>query len=389
MESNSAWTETLNRRTLLARAGRGAGVVAGAGTLAPLIAACGSSSPSSSASSSAAGSGLTLDKVMHATGNVKVLGFSGYQVRQSTPPGMTAKWGYNSTNEQIITKTTQPGSFDLVIITSALLGQLRLLNRIAPIDVSLLPNWTKLDPFFRNTPFIRADGKIWAVPQHWGYNYTQYNADKLAAPTTYQDLLSPNLRHKIGLPDDPYAVITTFAFFAGLSKDANTLTPSQFKTVTNMLEDFRKQVLTIHQYGEENQLFARHDIYVDLPSYSNSFLLTRKAGINAQYTLLGAWSYIDCYWVLAAATNVAGRVQIHQPGDRVARPARVDQEQPGEPCGQRCDHLTTRRDAVQEHRRAPREATGPAGRNRENERALRPIPDVGAVVGTVQVSMTG
>ena len=306
MESNSAWTDTLNRRALLARAGRGAGVVAGAGALAPLIAACGSSSPSSSASSSAAGSGLTLDKVMHATGNVKVLGFSGYQVPQSTPPGMTAKWGYNSTNEQIITKTTQPGSFDLVIITSALLGQLRLLNRIAPIDVSLLPNWTKLDPFFRNTPFIRADGKIWAVPQHWGYNYTQYNADKLAAPTTYQDLLSPNLRHKIGLPDDPYAVITTFAFFAGLSKDANTLTPSQFKTVTNMLQDFRKQVLTIHQYGEENQLFARHDIYVDLPSYSNSFLLTRKAGINAQYTLLGAWSYIDCYWVLAAATNVAG-----------------------------------------------------------------------------------
>ena len=86
MESNSAWTDTLNRRALLARAGRGAGVVAGAGALAPLIAACGSSSPSSSASSSAAGSGLTLDKVMHATGNVKVLGFSGYQVPESTPP---------------------------------------------------------------------------------------------------------------------------------------------------------------------------------------------------------------------------------------------------------------------------------------------------------------
>ena len=72
---------------------------------------------------------------------------------------MTAKWGYNSTNEQIITKTTQPGSFDLVIITSALLGQLRLLNRIAPIDVSLLPNWTKLDPFFRNTPLSAPTGR--------------------------------------------------------------------------------------------------------------------------------------------------------------------------------------------------------------------------------------
>ena len=306
METDWASIETLNRRDLLVRAGRGAGAVAGAGALASLAAACGSSSSSSAASSKAAESGLTLDKVMHATGNVKVLGFSGYQVKQSTPPGMTSTWGYNSTNEQIITKTVQPGSFDLVIITSALLGQLRLLGRIAPIDVSLIPNWTLLDPFFRNTPFIRADGKIWAVPQHWGYNYTQYNADVVPPPNTYQDLLSPKLRRKVGLPDDPYAVITTWAFFAGLSKDANTLTPSEFKTVTNMLEDFRKQVLTIHQYGEENALFARHDIYVDLPGYSNSFLLTRQAGINAQYTLLGAWSYIDCYWILAAATNVPG-----------------------------------------------------------------------------------
>src|SRR5579862_5184823 len=174
MESKSDGSGTLNRRELLGRAGAGAGAVAGAGTLASLIAACGGSS---SPSTSTAASGLTLDKVEHATGTVKVLGFSGYQVPQSTPPGMKAKWGYNTTNEQIITKTVQPGSFDLVIITSALLGQLLLLNRIAPIDVSLLPNWSKLDPFFRNTPFIRADGKIWAIPQHWGYNYTQYNAD--------------------------------------------------------------------------------------------------------------------------------------------------------------------------------------------------------------------
>ena len=302
MESNSAWTETLNRRALLERVGRGAGAVAGASALAPLIAACGSSS----ASSSAASSGLTEAKVMHAKGTVKVLGFSGYQVPQSTPPGMTAKWGYNTTNEQIITKTTQPGSFDLVIITSAIIDQLRLLHRIIPIDVSLIPNWTKIDPFFRNTPFIRREGKIFAVPQHWGYNYTQYNADVVPPPKTYQDLLSPKLGYKVGLPDDPYAVITTFAFFAGFSKNANMLTPSQFRTVTGMLDDFRKQVLTIHQYGAENQLFARHDIYVDLPGYSNSFLLTRKAGINAKYTLLGSWSYIDCYMLLAAANNVPG-----------------------------------------------------------------------------------
>lgn len=305
MDDQSALGASLSRRELFIHGGRAVGVMAGAGAFASVLAACGGSS-AGTGSVGSAGSGLTLTKVMHATGNVKVLGFSGYQVPQSTPSGMTATWGYNTTNEQIITKTTQPGSFDLVIIYQGEIDQLRQLNRIVPLDISLIPNWKSLNPYFQHTPVIRRNGQIWALPQHWGYNYTQYNADKIGPPTTFQDLLSPKLHSKVGLPDDPYAVITTFAFFAGYGSHANDLTQSQFNNVLSLLHRFRSQVLTIHQYGEENQLFARGDIWVDLPSYSNSFLLTRKAGVNAKYTLLGSWSYVDCYMLLAAATNPAG-----------------------------------------------------------------------------------
>ena len=294
----------VSRRSFLGYAGRTAGALAGAAAIGGALEACGSSS--SGGTAVAASKALTLSKVEHATGNVKVLGFSGYQVPQSTPRGMTATWGYNTTNEQIITKTTQPGSFDIVIIYQGEIDQLRALSRIVPLDISLIPNWKNLNPFFQNTPVIRREGKIWALPQHWGYGYTQYNKDKIPPPTKFSDLLSPRLHKKVGLPDDPYAVITTFAFFAGFAKTANNLTPSEFRKTIALLNSFKPQVLKVHQYGEENQLFARGDIWVDLPSYSNSVLLTQRAGVNAGFTLLGAWSYVDCYMLLAAARNVAG-----------------------------------------------------------------------------------
>ncbi len=300
-QADDSWR--LSRRSFLTYAGRTVGAAAGMTVLGEAIDACASAT---SGANTSAGKGLTLAKVEHATGNVKVLGFSGYQVPQSTPKGMTATWGYNTTNEQIITKTTQPGSFDIVIIYQGEIDQLRQLNRIVPLDIRLIPNWKTMNSFFQNTPVIRRQGQVWALPQHWGYGYTQYNKAKVPPPTTFRDLLSPRLHKKVGLPDDPYAVITTFAFFAGYAKTANNLTPTQFNKTIALLNSFKPQVLKVHQYGEENQLFARGDIWVDLPSYSNSVLLTQQAGVPAAFTLLGSWSYVDCYMLLAAARNPAG-----------------------------------------------------------------------------------
>ena len=56
---------------------------------------------------------------------------------------------------------------------------------------------------------IHRDGMLYAVPYHWGYGYCEYNKDKVAPPTKYKDLLSAKLKKKVGLPDDPYAVIRT------------------------------------------------------------------------------------------------------------------------------------------------------------------------------------
>ena len=248
---------------------------------------------------------LTLDEVEKATGPVNILGSQPYEARDSWPSNLEVNWAYNTTNEEILTKTTQPGTFDAVIIYQGEIDQLRKLDRIEPIDTSLLSNWDKIGPLFRDSEVIRRDGNVYAVPFHWGYGYLEYNADEVAEPKTYDDLLSPKLTKKIGLPDDPYAVITTFAVFAG-AKRPNNLTKEEFDKTIALLKSFRPQVLTIHNYGDEIALFARKDIWVGFPEYSNSLIKTRAAGANnVQITQLAAWAYIDCFMMLKDAVHKA------------------------------------------------------------------------------------
>jgi spermidine/putrescine transport system substrate-binding protein len=248
---------------------------------------------------------LTQDAVRAATGPLNMLGSQPYEARESWPQDLEINWAYNTTNEEILTKTTQPGTFDAVIIYQGMIDQLRKVDRIAPIDTSLLSNWDKIAPLFRDSEVIRRDGQIYAVPFHWGYGYLVYNADHVAEPKSYDDLLSPELTGKIALPDDPYAVITTFAIFAGAARP-NNLTREEFDKAIALLKSFRPQVLTIHNYGDEIALFARGDIWVGFPEYSNSLIKTREAGAkNAQITQLAAWSYIDCFMVLKDAANKA------------------------------------------------------------------------------------
>src|SRR6266403_726534 len=76
----------------------------------------------------------TLDEVKNASGQLNVLGSQVYEVPATYPTGVSVKYAYNTTNEEIITKTTQPGTYDLVVIYQGEIDQLRKLDRIVPID---------------------------------------------------------------------------------------------------------------------------------------------------------------------------------------------------------------------------------------------------------------
>jgi spermidine/putrescine-binding protein len=280
-----------SRRAFLTRSARAAGALAVGSSAGGLLGACGADQ--GGGDQAAAPAGLTREAIASAQGTVKVLGWEYYEVPAFESPQVEARWGYLGTNEDTITKSRQEGTFDLTTILSAYDPQLRKVGRIQPWDPKLLQNFNRIDATFRDSPTIRYQGRVWAIPFQWGYGYLEYDKRQTTKPTSLADLMSPKLRKKIGMPDDPYTVITTFAILTGKPRP-NSLTRAEFDDVLRTLNRFKPQILTIHNYGEEPAIIARGDMAIDFPAYGPSFLTARAGGAKTEITLLGAFSYLDC-----------------------------------------------------------------------------------------------
>jgi spermidine/putrescine-binding protein len=282
---------SITRRTLLERGARTAGFLAALGPGSQLLAACGDDDDGGNGSS--ASGAPSAEEVASAAGTAKVLGWEYYEVPEFESAKVKGRWGYLGTNEDTITKTQREGTFDLTTILTAYDPQLRKVDRIQPIDPSSLSNFNNIDSIFRDHPTLRFEDQVWVVPLQWGYGYLEYDKRQTSKPGSLDDLFSPKLRKKVGLPDDPYTVITTFAILTDKPKP-NDLSQSDFDDVLDTLDKFKTQVLAIHAYGEEPAIIARGDMAVDFPAYGPSFLTARDGGAKTAITLLGAFSYLDC-----------------------------------------------------------------------------------------------
>lgn len=287
------------RRAFLAQSGRMLGAVSALGGFGAL-AGCSSGSSTSTKTPDA---GITPQQVQNARGTVKVLGWAYYEVPQANTAKVTSHWGYLGKNEDTITKTAQPGAFDLLTILAGYDDELLAAGRVVPTNTALLSNWKNIDPAFRGSPTIRRDGEVYSVPFQWGYGYLEWDKRFTTKPTSLADLFSPRLTKKIGLPNDPYGVMTTFALLLGFNTPQQ-LKPDQFRHLTETLNRFKPQVLTLHDYGQETALLARGDIWIDFPAYGPSFLTARQGGSKTDFELFGSWSYVDCTIMVRGANEV-------------------------------------------------------------------------------------
>lgn len=284
-----------SRRQFLRISGTTALAMAASGSIAGFLAAC--SNPQEEAT-------LDLAAVNSPSGRLRVLGTATYQVDAAVPDGVDLNWGFAGGNEDIIARTQQEGAYDMVTTFHGNIEQLALLGRLATIDTSLIPNWDNVGATFRDSPSIRRDGDVVAIPHHFGYTYTAYNAAETSAPESLSDLMDPALTRRIIVPDDPYAVITTFAIFAG-AENPNILTQAEFDEAMGLLRDFRPQLLTVHPYGQEGEIFGRGDAWVGVAESANTVLLMREAGLDANFTRLASWSWWVGFMLLEGAENPA------------------------------------------------------------------------------------
>lgn len=252
---------------------------------------------------------LTMPDVENASGDVNMLVWEGYE-REAVFKDLSkisVKRSFIAQNDDTITKTVNPGDFDITSIFQGQVNILRKLDRIQPIDTSLLSNYGDLFPYLRDHPTLQRDGKVYAVPIVWAPIICSYDEEKTEKPESYRDLMKPALKGKVTMCDDPYAAITTFARFAGF-EDANRLTPAQLDDVIKLLTEFKPQLVNIApSYGEIPAMFKRGEVVASVVDVFNTVAGARADGKKVSGTVPkeGGLSFMDCWMLLKGAINEA------------------------------------------------------------------------------------
>ncbi|MGB6014784.1 MAG: substrate-binding domain-containing protein, partial [Nodosilinea sp.] len=121
---------------------------------------------------------------------------------------------------------------------------------VQPLEVSALTHWDDLAAVWpelvrRNTEgMLSPDGSVWAVPYRWSHLVLLYDRDRLprsSAPlTTWADLLRPELRRRVVVPNHPRLVLGLAQKAMGAS--ANTEDPAAVAGLETFLADLHNQV---------------------------------------------------------------------------------------------------------------------------------------------------
>lgn len=176
-----------------------------------------------------------------------------------------------------------------------------------PIDTSMIPNYTPdniFDVFYKKNTWFR-NGQQYGIPYQWGLNALVYNP-KVFKPTSYTDLLKPELKGKIVIADDTLATWPLAAKLAGFDNFPNLTKDQMAKTFDN-LRLYRDQARTISlTYGDVVSLMVSGEVAACLIGWTGIPLETAKQNVETAYVIPkeGATTWSDAWFFPPAVDNL-------------------------------------------------------------------------------------
>jgi spermidine/putrescine transport system substrate-binding protein len=221
------------RRNFLRFAG-GTASVMGAGSL---LAACGgSSSGASSSGASSSGASSTGTATAHVGGPLNIFTWQGYDLtkplaswRKQHQINQTVKYLSNQFDVAALLKGPNGKQYDSSTANQAYTSLFQSFGIMHPITVRDVPSMANLYPFFRQSPIWRWSGTSttqWnSVPWTWGALGINWLTDRVPKPTSYNVLIDPRNKGRVGTFDDGYNNVSVAAVALGL--DLTHITPAQ------------------------------------------------------------------------------------------------------------------------------------------------------------------
>ncbi|TNC52090.1 ABC transporter substrate-binding protein [Rubellimicrobium rubrum] len=149
-----------------------------------------------------------MTEVGEGEGALSIVAWAGYIERGETDPaydwvtsfeeatGCMVNVKTANTSDEMVALMNE-GGFDLVTASGD--ASLRLIagERVQPVNIDLVPSWSKVDDRLKDAPWHTVDGVHYGVPYQWGPNVLMYSTEVFPeAPTSWNVVFEP-----MDLPD--------------------------------------------------------------------------------------------------------------------------------------------------------------------------------------------
>lgn len=215
-------------------------------------------------------------------GQLNIVAWAGYVERGETDKNYDWVTGFEketgckvsvktaATSDEMVALMNE-GGFDLVTASGD--ASLRLIagGKVQPLNLALIPSYSKIDPRLQNAPWHTVDGKHYGVPYQWGGNILMYNTKVFPkAPDSwglvFEEQTLPDGKSNQGRVqafDGPIHIADAALYLMSHQpalgiKDPYELNEDQYKASLDLL---RKQRKLVGRYW--------HDAFVQIDDFKN------------------------------------------------------------------------------------------------------------------------
>ena len=159
---------------------------------------------------------------------------------------------------------------------------------LQPVDISRIPNYDNIIPYFRDHPALFYKEQQWGVPFTWGGLPMLYTPSEVTAkPISWMDCFNPAYKGKVAMHHDPLGIMEIWAnVVTGKGRDSTMITHDELKQTIDLLIDLKKNYARAFfmSIGEAIDAFSRGEVVISAIGWEPMKLwCNEKNGVQIDY----------------------------------------------------------------------------------------------------------
>ncbi|MEU0496136.1 ABC transporter substrate-binding protein [Mycobacterium sp. NPDC006124] len=218
----------------------------------------------------------------------------------------------NTSDEMV--QLMRTGQYDGVSASGDATLRLIYAGDVAPVNTSLVPNYSTISGFLKNKPWNSVDGQMYGIPHGWGANLLMYNvADVTDAPDSWGAVFDDagKYKGKVTAYDSPIYIADAALYLMKTKpelgiKDPYSLKPDQLDAAVELLTKQRENVGEYwSDYTKEVQAFESGTSVIGTTwqVIANTIGSENKVQVNTVLPKEGATGWSDTWMVSAKAAH--------------------------------------------------------------------------------------